>query len=104
MSLWIAYVLFDLAFIVVISACVVIATWQEIPYWYAVGYLFPVLVLYGLAALLMGFVISTLAKSQLAAFACQVGIMAVMFTLTIMTFAVSETPGTHSPCHQARAS
>jgi ATP-binding cassette, subfamily A (ABC1), member 3 len=73
----------------VISFCVTLITWQQLPYWYAVGYLFPVLLLYGLAAMLLAFVISTVARSQLAAFAFTAGIMAVMFTLSIMTFAVS---------------
>ncbi|KAH8896791.1 P-loop containing nucleoside triphosphate hydrolase protein [Thozetella sp. PMI_491] len=88
LPMWIAYVVFDAAFIVVISACATITTWKEIPYWYSVGYFFPVLALYGLAALLMGLVISTMAKSQLAAFAFSVGIMAVMLALLTMTLAL----------------
>jgi hypothetical protein len=67
---------------------VTITTWREIPYWYAVGYLFPVLCLYGIAAILMGYAISIVAGSQLAAFAFTAGAMALMFTLSILTFAV----------------
>ena len=90
MPLWVAYLLFDFAFVLAISVAVTLATWKEMPYWYAVGYLFPVLFLYGLAALLMGYIISMLAGSQLAAFAFTAGTMSVMFALTILTFSVSN--------------
>jgi hypothetical protein len=92
MPLWVAYLLFDFVFVLVISTAVTLATWNEMPYWYAVGYLFPVLILYGLAAILMGYIISMLAGSQLAAFAFTVGTMGVMFAFTIMTFSVRD-PG-----------
>jgi hypothetical protein len=51
--------------------------------------MFPVLILYGLAATLFAYVISLAARSQLGAFAYAAGIQALMFLLSIMTFAVS---------------
>ena len=90
LPLWLAYILFDFSFVIIISAAVTISTWKEMPYWYAVGYLFPVLCLYGLAAVLMGYVISTMAGSQLAAFAFTAGTMAAMFALSVLAFAVSN--------------
>jgi ATP-binding cassette subfamily A (ABC1) protein 3 len=90
MPLWVAYLLFDFVFVLLVSIAVTLATWNEMPYWYAVGYLFLVLTLYGLAAILMGYIISMLAGSQLAAFAFMTGTMGMMFALTIMTFSVRD--------------
>jgi ATP-binding cassette subfamily A (ABC1) protein 3 len=90
LPLWVAYLLFDFAFVLIISVSVTLSTLNQMPYWYAVGYLFPVLILYGLAALLMGYIISMLAGSQLAAFGFTAGTMAVMFALTSMSFSVSD--------------
>lgn len=78
-----------MCFVLVISAALTITTWQQFPYWYNVGYIFPVLVLHGLAATLMGYVISTVAGSQLAAFGFSVGTSALMFALSMVTFSVS---------------
>ena len=88
LPLWLSYIVFDFAFIVVIAAATTITTWKQLGYWYGIEYLFPVLCLYGLAATLMGYLVSTVASSQLAAFAISVGTMAVMFSLSFLTFAV----------------
>jgi hypothetical protein len=88
MPLWIAYLLFDFCFVVVNAVAVTAITASQIPYWYDVGYLFPVLCLYGLAAILMSYIISTVATSQLAAFGYAAGAMALMLALSILTFAV----------------
>jgi ATP-binding cassette, subfamily A (ABC1), member 3 len=92
LPLWLSYTLFDFCFILVISFALTITIWQQLPYWYAVGYLFPVLTLHGLAATLMGYAISTVAGSQLAAFAFTVATAALMFALSIMTFSVTPLP------------
>ena len=51
--------------------------------------MFPVLALYGVSAMLFGYVVSMFARSQLAAFAYAAGGQAIMFVLSIMTFVVS---------------
>jgi hypothetical protein len=70
------------------AACTITISIQS-PQWFAAGYMFPVLALYGLAAMLFGYVISIFASSQLAAFAYTAGAQAIMFLLSIMTFVVS---------------
>lgn len=51
--------------------------------------MFPIFVLYGLAATLFGYVISTFAKSQLGAFAVAAGVQGIMFVVSVLTFSVS---------------
>jgi hypothetical protein len=70
------------------AACTITISIQS-PHWFAAGYLFPVLALYGLAAMLFGYVVSIFARSQLAAFAYTAGTQAIMFLLSLMTFIVS---------------
>jgi ATP-binding cassette subfamily A (ABC1) protein 3 len=89
MPLWTSYTLFDFVFVLVNAiVCTIIIAIQS-PGWFAVGYMFPVLALYGLSATLFAYVISIFARSQLVAFACAAGIQAVMFLLSLMTFVVS---------------
>jgi ATP-binding cassette, subfamily A (ABC1), member 3 len=97
LPLWTAYILFDFVFVMAISVCVLLTTWKQLPYWFNVAYFFPVLVLYGLSAMLMSFVVSTLAKSQLAAFATVAGGLGAMFAVTIMSFSVSRPSTPFSP-------
>jgi ATP-binding cassette, subfamily A (ABC1), member 3 len=97
LPLWLSYTLFDFCFILVISFALTITIWRQLPYWYAVGYLFPILALHGLAATLMGYAISTVARSQLAAFASTVMTAGLMLCLSILAFMVT-TPY-HSSSH-----
>jgi ATP-binding cassette, subfamily A (ABC1), member 3 len=92
MPLWTSYALFDFLFVIVIAAaCTIIISIQS-PHWFAAGYMFPVLALYGFAATLFGYVVSIFARSQLAAFAYTAGAQGIMFLLSIMTFVVSTQP------------
>lgn len=81
LPLWLAYVAFDSVFVLVLSAIVLIIFAAASGAWYHVGYLFPVFWLYGLASILLAYVISLFAASQLAAFAFCAGGQAVMFLL-----------------------
>jgi ATP-binding cassette subfamily A (ABC1) protein 3 len=89
LPMWVSYVLFDFLFVVVISTVCTIAVSQEAHWWFGPGYLFPVLMLYGLASTLFVYVISLYATSQLGAFAFAAGGEAVMFLLSLMAFIVS---------------
>lgn len=68
-SLWLAYVLFDLMFIVVISVLTIAIWTAKWGGWYAPAYMFVVFVLYGLAATAFSYVVSLFVASQLAAVA-----------------------------------
>ena len=67
--------MFDFCFVLVISV-VAIATLAAVasPIFFNIGYLFVVFVLYGIASTTFAYIISLMAKSQLAAFAfCATG-------------------------------
>lgn len=73
-SLWAAYLLFDWMVVLLVSAAIaIIFATATGPAWYHVGYLFVIMVLYGLASILLSYAISLLAKSHFAAFALAAG-------------------------------
>ena len=67
--LWTAYLFFDFWLVVIISAIVTGIMVGRLQYMNGPGYMFLVLVLYGMASTLLSFVVSLFVKSQLAAFA-----------------------------------
>lgn len=82
LPLWLAYLLFDFISILlvsVIASIIMVAATGDI--WYNFGYLFLVIVLYGIASILLAYNVSLIAKSQLSAFAFVAGGQAVMFLL-----------------------
>jgi len=87
--LWFSYALFDFCFVIVIATVNTIVMSQQLSFWFAVGNMFPVLLLYGLAAILLSYAISLIASSQLAAFAFAAGLGAVMFLCSLLGFIVS---------------
>ncbi|KAH8840406.1 hypothetical protein MCOR02_006316 [Pyricularia oryzae] len=89
--LWIAYVLFD--FInVVISSAIVIGLFVAIAdVWYHAGYLFLILVLYGLCAILLSYNISIFASNQLSAYAFAAGFNAVTFLVYLIGYMATIT-------------
>jgi ATP-binding cassette subfamily A (ABC1) protein 3 len=87
--LWLAYALFDFLFVLVISVVCTAVIASQATWWFAAGYMFPVLMLYGISAILMVYAVSLIAGSQLAAFALAAGGGAIMVVLTLMTFIVS---------------
>jgi ATP-binding cassette subfamily A (ABC1) protein 3 len=72
--LWSAYTLFDWAITTfsTILITIIFATATKSA-WYGIGYLFVVFLLYGLAAVLLSYIISSYAKSQFSAFAFSAG-------------------------------
>jgi len=80
--LWFAYLAFDFIPVALTSALVVIifAT-RDFAAWYYLSYVFVVLLLYGIASILLSYVISLYSKSQLAAFALSAGGQALMVVL-----------------------
>lgn len=73
LPLWLAYLAFD-SIIVLIASVMVIVIWvARSDVWYEPGYLFVVLFLYGIASVLLSYIISMFATSQLAAFAFAAG-------------------------------
>ncbi len=90
--LWCAHLLFDFCFIIISSTISTIIIARQAPGWFEVGFLFPILLLYGLSGTGFGYVISVFASSQLATFAFAAGIQGVMFILSILAFSVKYPP------------
>ncbi|KAI0125601.1 hypothetical protein BJ170DRAFT_702677 [Xylariales sp. AK1849] len=87
--LWSSYMLFDLMFVLLISlACTGVISTQL--YFWALGYLWFVMFLYGTAAMLASYIVSTFAGSQPAAVAWAMLVMIVECILSIITFIISQ--------------
>lgn len=79
--LWLAYLLFDTLFVLVISTLAVVIFIAATDIWYKPGYLFLIFFLYGIVATIYAYVVSLFATSQLAAFAIAAGGQCSLFLL-----------------------
>ncbi|CUS09342.1 unnamed protein product [Tuber aestivum] len=87
LPLWLAYTAFDFAAVLIISVvCTIIYVAATNDIWFHIGYVFLVLLLYGLASVLFAYNVSLVAKSQLSAFAIVAGGQAVLFLLYFLAF------------------
>src|SRR5690349_19945891 len=77
LPLWLAVVSFDVIVVVAVGVIVIIIFRVATDVWYHLEYLFVFLLLYGLSAIILSYIISIYAKSQLAAFAFAAGGQAV---------------------------
>ncbi|KAF2804277.1 uncharacterized protein BDZ99DRAFT_511680 [Mytilinidion resinicola] len=84
--LWMAYLAFDFMFVLFISAIVTGIFVGASSAWYAPGYLFVVFFLYGLASILIAYVVSLFVTSQLAAFAFAAGGQAVFYLIYFIMY------------------
>lgn len=95
LPLWLAYTAFDFIPVLLSSVISVAIFAAASSVWYHVGYLFVVFFLYGLASILLSYVISLFAKTQLSAYAYAAAGQAIMFLvymiayLCTLTYAVS---------------
>lgn len=99
LPLWLAYLTFDFMIVLISSALSVIIFAASLSAWYHVGYLFVIFMLFGLASILLAYVVSLFARTQLSAYAFVAAGQAVMFLIYLigylctLTYAVS----THQP-------
>ncbi|KAK9448257.1 uncharacterized protein V1518DRAFT_384962 [Limtongia smithiae] len=91
MPLWTAYLLFDAALVFVSSVVCVIIFGASNPYWYGLGYLFLIMLLYGIASVLFAFVISLIAATQLAAFALTAAFQCIYFLVYLIAYLAVNT-------------
>ena len=84
--LWLAYVCFDFLIVLVISVVAIGIFVGASSAWYYPGYLFTVFFLYGLTSILLSYVVSLFATSQLAAFAFAAGGQACFFLLYFIAY------------------
>lgn len=89
--LWSAYITFDFMIVLAVSVLSIIIFRGVTDQWYHLEYLFVVLFCYGLASTLLSYVISLIARSQLAAFAIAAGYQATMFLLYFIAYLSVQT-------------
>ncbi|CAE6450969.1 unnamed protein product [Rhizoctonia solani] len=86
-GLWLGHLLFDLPWVVLISTIVTVIFATVTSQFYALGVLWVVMVLYGIAGALFAYVVSTFVSSPLAAFAVAGGynvVISVLYTAAYM--------------------
>ncbi|KAM0351961.1 hypothetical protein ACHAPU_002477 [Fusarium lateritium] len=84
LPLWIAYLLFDLIFVLV-STVIVTAIWAGVSnIWFNLGYVFLILFLYGIASTLLAYVISLFNKTQLGTYAWAAASQTLIFVVYII--------------------
>ena len=86
LPLWLAYTTFDFIYVLVGTALAVIIFRGVTGIWFGLGQLFVVLVLYGLTATLIAYVVSLFARSQLAAFASAAAFQAITLLLYMIAY------------------
>jgi len=86
LPLWLAYLTFDFMIVLVSSALCVIIFAASSSAWYHVGYLFVVFMLFGLASILLAYVVSLFARTQLSAYAFAAAGQAVMFLIYLIGY------------------
>ncbi|KAL5604351.1 hypothetical protein BROUX41_002323 [Berkeleyomyces rouxiae] len=85
-ALWLAYTGVDFLVVLFVSAIVTIV-WAAISdAWYHIGYIFLVLVLYGLASTLLGYIVSLWAKTQLGTYAYAAGFQFLVFAAYFIAY------------------
>ncbi|CZR68367.1 related to ABC transporter [Phialocephala subalpina] len=91
LPLWLAYLTFDFMIAIVSSALCTAIFAAASSAWYHVGYLFVVFMLFGMASILLSYVVSLFAKTQLSAYAFAAAGQAVMFLIYLIGYLVTLT-------------
>lgn len=86
LPLWLSYVAFDFTLVLISSALSIIIFAASSSVWYHVGYLFIIFVLFGLASILLSYIVSLFASTQLSAFAFAAAGQAVMFLIYLVGY------------------
>lgn len=88
--LWVAYGLFDFLFVIVIAIAVTAISSTYLPWNGTIWVMIPILAFYGLAAILLGYIISHFVKGPLKSFFTMLGISTLMFIISAISFGVSK--------------
>lgn len=86
LPLWLAYLTFDFLIVLLSSAVSVIIFATSSSAWYHVEYLFVIFMLFGLASILLSYVVSLFAKTQLSAYAFAAAGQAVLFLVYLVAY------------------
>lgn len=86
LPLWLAYLAFDFIFVLVSSALSVAIFAGASSAWYHVGYLFLIFALFGLASILLSYIVSLFARTQLSAYAFSAAGQAILFLIYLIGY------------------
>jgi ATP-binding cassette, subfamily A (ABC1), member 3 len=86
LPLWLAYMTFDFMIVLVSSALSVMIFAAASSLFYNIGYLFIIFALFGLASILLSYVVSLFARTQLSAYAFAAAGQAVMFLVYLIGY------------------
>lgn len=88
--LWLAYGLFDAIFVFVIAVGTSAIMATQLDWWNGPAFImFPILLLYGMAAVLLGYIISHFVNGPLKSFLATMGIALLMYAVAAIAFSVS---------------
>ncbi|KAG6996217.1 ATP-binding cassette sub-family A member 3 [Fusarium oxysporum f. sp. conglutinans] len=90
LPLWASHILVDLTFVLFISILSTVIISSDIAKWYSPGYMFPVMLLYGLTATLWGYIVSLFARSELSAFGITLCASLVMFAISVVSMMLAN--------------
>ncbi|KAH6898818.1 hypothetical protein B0T10DRAFT_120641 [Thelonectria olida] len=88
--LWVAYGLFDFTFVLALAVGVTAIISTQLLWNGPVWVMLPILALYGLAAILLGYVVSHFVSGPLKSFLAMAGLGVVMFAVAAISFAVGS--------------
>ncbi|KAH6997790.1 hypothetical protein BKA56DRAFT_536741 [Ilyonectria sp. MPI-CAGE-AT-0026] len=88
--LWVAYGLFDFMFVLAISVGVTAIISTQLTWNGPIWVMFPILALYGLAAILLGYVVSHFVSGPLKSFLAVAGVSVLMYGIAAISFAVGS--------------
>ncbi|KAI1337066.1 hypothetical protein F5Y15DRAFT_170215 [Xylariaceae sp. FL0016] len=91
LPLWVAYTTFDFVIVLVSSALATAIFAASSDVWYHVGYLFVIFMLYGLASILLSYVISLFCNNQLSTYAFSAAGQAVGFLIYFIAYITTLT-------------
>ncbi|CAG8974936.1 hypothetical protein HYALB_00007613 [Hymenoscyphus albidus] len=91
LPLWLAHLGFDFIFVLVSSAVSLIIFAVDSSAWYHDGYLFLIFALYGMASILLAYVVSLFARTTLSSFAFAVASQAVLLLIYLIGYLVTIT-------------
>ncbi|KAK3689693.1 hypothetical protein B0T22DRAFT_177099 [Podospora appendiculata] len=85
LPLWTAYFLFDLVFVLVVSIAYTVTISQQFPFWWGPGYMFPICLLHGITSMLIAYIVSIRATSQLSSFLWTLGVSLVTYVIIALS-------------------
>ncbi|KAK3320346.1 hypothetical protein B0T19DRAFT_468634 [Cercophora scortea] len=88
LPLWTAYFLFDLVFVLAVSIAYTVTISQQFPFWWGPGYMFPICLLHGITSMLIAYIVSIRATSQLSSFLWTLGISLVTYVIVALSSAL----------------